>query len=128
MTKIWKEKGGNGLDWPRVVRDYVRSLAYEKIPDQPGGPVRVIYNGENPVGDAVYQIFPKQNLPWSTVKAFTEKLETNHPKVWKNGCDVGSDNMRFVMFWELKLSPEQVEMYKNDPVVSHVLSCISGRF
>jgi hypothetical protein len=48
MTEIWKEGGESIPSWPRVVKEYLLSLSYERLPGQDLGPVNVAYNGETP--------------------------------------------------------------------------------
>jgi hypothetical protein len=178
MQKIWKEKStseeSKGLDWVRVVRDYAKSLAYERIPDQDGYPVNVIYNGENPVispacqkyggmygkrqtdgaqpdpnkppdedvkmnedqphpynpsndekvkstsCEEVYTIYPKDDTPYLARMEFEARLrrETN-----ENTLYVGGYEGEFVDYWSQRLTPEQLQAYKADPIVSHSRFC-----
>ncbi|EPE32989.1 Subtilisin-like protein [Glarea lozoyensis ATCC 20868] len=44
------QENRGGLDWVKLVRDYVRELSWERTPNQPGGlTVNLLYNGENPL-------------------------------------------------------------------------------
>ncbi|EHK97408.1 hypothetical protein M7I_6823 [Glarea lozoyensis 74030] len=178
MQKIWKEKStteeSKGLDWVRIVRDYAKSLAYERIPNQDGIPVNVFYNGENPVispscqkfgglygkrqtndpqpdankppdedvkmeddqphpynpsndekvespsCEKVYTIYPKDDLPYATIKNFTEELKNKtDPKTLFIG---GSEKAEFVFYWTQRLTPEEVQGFKENPIVEDIVS------
>jgi hypothetical protein len=147
ITQRWKDKGGSNLDWARTVKEYVIELSYERIPGQDGGPVNVVYNGEDPVascpvpgssGSGVnprqtdesenfkgcqnyYRIFPRTGTSWDLVEAFMERLkkETDEKTLRIHGSVISkSPEKRFVIYWAQWLTSDQAEGYKADPIVS----------
>ncbi|EHK97407.1 hypothetical protein M7I_6822 [Glarea lozoyensis 74030] len=145
ITQKWKYKGGSNLDWTRTVKEYVIELSYERVPGQDGGPVNVVYNGEDPAescpvpgssGDGVsrrqndesevakpclvlYRINTNRKMPWDIVEAFDKRLkrETNEASLYKSGYwgDKTPGGRKFMFYWQQYLTTEQVESYKKDP-------------
>jgi hypothetical protein len=61
-------------------------------------------------------IQPNTNQPYEVLTAFTTRLQIeNGPNsLWV----VDAPSAQFLGFWQLPLTPDQVDLYKQDPAVS----------
>ncbi|CAG8955519.1 hypothetical protein HYFRA_00009472 [Hymenoscyphus fraxineus] len=68
---------------------------------------------------AIYDIHARQDVPWTLITAFTERLknETKAETLYIEQLEAA----QLIIYWRQYLTPEQAEEYKQDPAVGAVV-------